>query len=56
MATTLRLTVRSQTLGPGTLNAWLRDNSGYDDSNDLYEAAVQEIDPEHIVSPSDGMR
>ena len=40
---------------PGTLNAWLRDNNGYDGSNDLFEAVVQEINPEHIVWPSDGM-
>ena len=49
------ITIEGAAADPGTLNAWLRDNNGYDDSNDLYEAVVQEIDPEHIVWPSDGM-
>lgn len=40
---------------PRTLNQWLRNNDGYDGSNDLIEAAVPNIDPSRIVWPEDGM-
>ena len=40
---------------PGTLNAWLRANGGYDNSNDLIETKVPEISPDRIAWPDDGM-
>ena len=49
------ISIEGSDANPGTLNAWLRNNNGYDDSDDLYEAVVQEINPDHIVWPDDGM-
>ncbi len=40
---------------PRTLNQWLRNNDGYDGSNDLLEAVVPNIDPSRIAWPEDGM-
>ena len=41
---------------PGTLNAWLRANGGYDGSNDLIESVVPRIAPDGVVVwPDDGM-
>ena len=41
---------------PGTLNAWLRANNGYDSSNDFNEAALPPLDPQHIAwSDAGGM-
>lgn len=40
---------------PKTLNIWLKNNDGYDGSNDLIESAVPNIDPERIFWPDDGM-
>jgi hypothetical protein len=40
---------------PGALNEWLRDNGGYDGSNDMIETQVPLIDPGRIVWPEDGM-
>mmetsp|Transcript_5837 Transcript_5837/g.12874 ORF Transcript_5837/g.12874 Transcript_5837/m.12874 type:complete len:208 (+) Transcript_5837:33-656(+) len=33
---------------PGTLNAWLRKNDGYDGSNDLKESVIPLISPQHM--------
>ena len=40
---------------PKTLNVWLKNNDGYDGSNDLIESAVPNIDPARIVWPEDAM-
>mmetsp|Transcript_27552 Transcript_27552/g.74975 ORF Transcript_27552/g.74975 Transcript_27552/m.74975 type:complete len:139 (-) Transcript_27552:125-541(-) len=40
---------------PGTLNKWLQLNDGYDDSDDLIESVVPQIDPGRITWPEDGM-
>jgi hypothetical protein len=40
---------------PKTLNIWLKNNDGYDGSNDLIESAVPNIDPERISWPDDAM-
>lgn len=40
---------------PGTLNTWLQQNNGYDDSNDLIEEVVPLIDPSRVTWPDDGM-
>ena len=40
---------------PGSLNSWLRTHKGYDDSNDLYEERVPDIDPEHVGWVDEGM-
>lgn len=34
---------------PKTLNEWLKNNGGYDGSNDLIESVVPDIDPDRIV-------
>lgn len=39
---------------PKTLNQWLKENDGYDGSNDLIETAVPNIDPKRIFWPDDG--
>jgi len=39
---------------PKTLNAWLKNNGGYDGSNDLIESVVPNINPERIFWPDDG--
>jgi hypothetical protein len=40
---------------PKTLNKWLQNNDGYDDSNDLIETQVPLIDPSRIAWPEDAM-
>jgi hypothetical protein len=40
---------------PKTLNVWLKNNDGYDDSNDLIETQVPLIDPSRIAWPEDAM-
>ena len=40
---------------PGSLNAWLQNNSGYNSDNDLSEAAIPDISPSQITWPIDGM-
>lgn len=47
--------IAGQTSNPGTLNAWLRTNNGYNQDNDLEEDVVPNINPSHISWPSDGM-
>ena len=39
---------------PQTLNIWLKNNNGYDGSNDLIETQVPLIDPKRITWPHDG--
>ena len=39
---------------PKTLNEWLKNNDGYDGSNDLIESAVPDIDPERISWTDEG--
>ena len=39
---------------PKTLNSWLKNNDGYDGSNDMIETAVPNIDPDRIIWPEDG--
>ena len=41
------------TSNPRTLNQWLKNNDGYDGSNDLIETQVPLIDPSRIVWPDD---
>eukprot|EP00949_MAST-11_sp_MAST-11-sp1_P002653 g2653.t1 len=40
---------------PGTLNAWLRKHHGYVGDNNLDEAAVPKVDPQHISWGDSGM-
>lgn len=40
---------------PKSLNEWLKNNNGYDGSNDLIESQVPLIDPSRISWPSDAM-
>ena len=40
---------------PKSLNEWLKNNDGYDGSNDLIESQVPLIDPSRISWPSDAM-
>jgi hypothetical protein len=40
---------------PGSLNSWLKNNNGYDGSNDLIESIVPNIDPSRITWPADAM-
>ncbi len=41
---------------PDTFNTWLKNNKGYDGSNDLEEDAVPALNPTHIQwSDSSGM-
>lgn len=40
---------------PGILNQWLRNNGGYDSSNDLEEDVVPNINTAEIAWPADGM-
>ena len=47
--------IAGQPSNPGSLNAWLRDNSGYTPQSDLIESIVPNIDTEHIRWPHDGM-
>eukprot|EP01039_Chlorochromonas_danica_P010649 gene10649-11808_t len=39
---------------PQTFNQWLKENDGYDGSNDLIEGQVPLINPDRIVWPDDG--
>jgi hypothetical protein len=49
------ITIAGSISTPGTLNAWLRSNGGYDSDNDLEDSAVPNIDPTRIAWPADGM-
>lgn len=40
---------------PGSLNTWLKQNGGYDDSDDFIEPVAQQIDPARVVWPDDAM-
>ena len=40
---------------PGSLNTWLKPNSGYDDSDDFIDPVAQQIDPARVVWPDDAM-
>ena len=40
---------------PGTFNSWLKSNGGYEDGDDLDEAAVPAVAPGKVVWPKDGM-
>ena len=40
---------------PGSLNEWLKENDGYDSSNDFIEPAAQAINPDRVVWPDDAM-
>lgn len=40
---------------PGTFNYWLRNHHGYDDSDDLKENIVPQVDEKHVQWPSDAM-
>lgn len=46
----------SKPANPGTLNAWLRNNNGYDGSNDFYEEVLPNISSRgNVIWPKDGM-
>ena len=38
---------------PGTFNEWLRENGGYDGSNDFIESSAHKVDPDRVVWPED---
>ena len=39
---------KSTAVDPGSLNRWLRENGGYDGSNDMYESKIPAISPDRI--------
>ena len=46
----------STPVNPGSLNTWLRNNNGYDGTNDFYEEVLPKISsPGNVVWPKDGM-
>lgn len=46
--------IQNITSTPQTFNQWLKENNGYDGSNDLIEGQVPLINPDRIVWPDDG--
>jgi hypothetical protein len=46
--------IESATASPGTLNAWLKANEGYD-NNSFIESVLPTLDPARISWPADGM-
>eukprot|EP00762_Andalucia_godoyi_P001393 ANDGO_04905.mRNA.1 hypothetical protein SAMD00019534_067540 len=40
-----QITIDGQTSNPGTFNAWLKANGGYDSSNDFEETVVGKLNP-----------
>lgn len=46
--------ISGQAVTPQVLNAWLRDNGGYDGDNDLQESVVPMISPARISWPANG--